>query len=207
MRSAKYLSLRWSHKSYCRYCCDLAHIWLSSISVHRSSSMSSWVLHLLSWDHIFITKTRLYNFDPLKPHFYIVKLGFTGVYLVFLFLLKNIDCGYSLEPPWRGGSYVYPQAMFWAEVWKISDFFLSENFQFLVVKFSVYLIRHVFVMCSMTFVSPNLIVSYFHFTGLTQLCFVQTDMRPLNSITICSESSIAWEFVLLSLCYTVRCCG
>ena len=23
----------------------------------------------------FITKTRLYNFDPLKPHFYIVKLG------------------------------------------------------------------------------------------------------------------------------------
>ena len=26
-----------------------------------------------------ITKTCLYNFDPLKPHFYIVKLGFTGV--------------------------------------------------------------------------------------------------------------------------------
>ena len=26
-----------------------------------------------------IMKTRLYNFDPLKPHFYIVKLGFTGV--------------------------------------------------------------------------------------------------------------------------------
>ena len=26
----------------------------------------------------------LYNFDPLKPHFYIVKLGFTGVYMIFL---------------------------------------------------------------------------------------------------------------------------
>ena len=25
-----------------------------------------------------ITKTRLYNSDPLEPHFYIVKLGFTG---------------------------------------------------------------------------------------------------------------------------------
>ena len=24
-----------------------------------------------------ITKTCLYNFDPLKPHFYIVKLGFS----------------------------------------------------------------------------------------------------------------------------------
>ena len=32
----------------------------------------------------YITKTCLYNFDPLKPHFYIVKLGFTGVYIIFL---------------------------------------------------------------------------------------------------------------------------
>ena len=31
-----------------------------------------------------ITKTYLYNFDPLKPHFYIVKLGFRGVYIMFL---------------------------------------------------------------------------------------------------------------------------
>ena len=42
-----------------------------------------------------ITKTHLYNFESLKSHFYIVKLRFTGVYLIFLFLLKNIDCGYS----------------------------------------------------------------------------------------------------------------
>ena len=73
-------------------------------------------------------KTYLYNFNPLKPHFYIVVLGFTGVYIFFLFLLKNIDCGYPLEPPQRGGSNVYPQSMFWAEIWKISDFF-AENFQ------------------------------------------------------------------------------
>ena len=31
-----------------------------------------------------ITKTCLYNFDPNKPYFYIVKLGFTGVYIFFL---------------------------------------------------------------------------------------------------------------------------
>ena len=36
-----------------------------------------------------ITKTRLYNFDPLKPHFYIVKLGFTGIHFIFLILLKK----------------------------------------------------------------------------------------------------------------------
>ena len=26
----------------------------------------------------------IYNFDPLKPHVYIVKLEFTGVYIIFL---------------------------------------------------------------------------------------------------------------------------
>ena len=31
-----------------------------------------------------ITKTYVYNFDPLKPHFYMVKLGFTGVCISFL---------------------------------------------------------------------------------------------------------------------------
>ena len=42
-------------------------------------------------------KIYLYNFSLLKPHLYIVKLGFTRVYILFfLFLLKNIDCGYSL---------------------------------------------------------------------------------------------------------------
>ena len=32
---------------------------------------------------ITITKTCLYNFDPLKPHFNAVKLGFTEVYIIF----------------------------------------------------------------------------------------------------------------------------
>ena len=35
--------------------------------------------------------------------------------------------------------------MFWVEIWKISNF-LSENFQFLEVKFSIYMNRRVFVM-------------------------------------------------------------
>ena len=34
-------------------------------------------------------KTCRYNFVPLKPHFYIIKLGFTVYTLFFLFLLKN----------------------------------------------------------------------------------------------------------------------
>ena len=73
-----------------------------------------------------ITKTCLYNFDPLKPNFYIVKLGFTGYTLFFLFLLKNIDCGYSLEPSRR--------------------VFYLKTFSILEVKFSVHLNRRVFIM-------------------------------------------------------------
>ena len=55
-----------------------------------------------SW--LIITKTCLYNFDPIKPHFYIVKLGFTGVYIICLISAENIDCVYLLEPPRRGSS-------------------------------------------------------------------------------------------------------
>ena len=40
-----------------------------------------------------ITETCLYNFDPLKPQFYIVKLGFTGVYISFLIPAQNIVVG------------------------------------------------------------------------------------------------------------------
>ena len=39
------------------------------------------------------------TYTPSNPHFYIVKVGYKGVYLFFLFLLQNIDYGYSLEPP------------------------------------------------------------------------------------------------------------
>ena len=31
---------------------------------------------------------------------------------IFLTAAQNIDCGYSLEPPRRGGSNEYPQSMF-----------------------------------------------------------------------------------------------
>ena len=76
---------------------------------------------------------------PLKPHFYIAKLGYAGVYLFFLFLLQNIDCGYSLEPPRRGGSNQYPQSMFWSKNKKKYQIFSAENDQFLKLKnISVY---------------------------------------------------------------------
>ena len=66
---------------------------------------------------LYIMKTCPCNVYPLEPHFYIAKLGYAVVYLFFLFLLQNIDCGYSLEPPRQ-----------------ILHFFSAENFQFLKPK-------------------------------------------------------------------------
>ena len=48
------------------------------------NAVSDQALHCLPLIQQFITKTWIYNFDPFKPHFYIVKLGFTGVYIIFL---------------------------------------------------------------------------------------------------------------------------
>ena len=33
----------------------------------------------------------------------------------FLIFAQNISCGYTLEPPHRGGSNEYPQSMFWSK--------------------------------------------------------------------------------------------
>ena len=82
-----------------------------------------------------IRKTCLYNGYPIKPHFYIVKLGFTGVYIIFHISAQKIDCGYSLEPPRRGGSNEYPQSIFWAEIWKILEFSIWKTFSFWWWKF------------------------------------------------------------------------
>ena len=48
---------------------------------------------------LYIMQTSPCHLHPLTPHFYIVKLGFTGVYIFFLFLFRKIDRWYSLEPP------------------------------------------------------------------------------------------------------------
>ena len=61
------------------------HLWSRETTVYclmlYYAILSS--LHLKNFK-VVITKTCGYNFDPLKPLFYIVNLGFTGVYIIFL---------------------------------------------------------------------------------------------------------------------------
>ena len=37
------------------------------------------------------------------------------IFYIFLIFAQNMDCGYTLEPPRRGGSNEYPQSMFWSK--------------------------------------------------------------------------------------------
>ena len=84
----------------------------------------------------YITKTCQYNFDPLKPHYYIVKLGFTRLYTICLISAQKHRLWVLVRTP----------LMFWAEIWKLPKFFIGKFSFVFVVKFSIHFNRRVFVM-------------------------------------------------------------
>ena len=56
------------------------------------------------------------------------------IFFIFLFK-KNIDCGYSLEPPRRGGSNEYPQSMFLSKNKKHNVYPCKPKFYYIKVGF------------------------------------------------------------------------
>ena len=58
----------------------------------------------------FITKTHLFKYTEnfISKNWKFSDKNFD----IFQISVQNIDCGYSLEPPRRGGSNEYPQSMF-----------------------------------------------------------------------------------------------
>ena len=66
---------------------------------------------------------------------------------IFLIFAQNIDCGYTLEPPRRGGSNEYPQSMFWSKNKKNRYTPANPSFTTLYIKVGfkgVYIIRTCF---------------------------------------------------------------
>ena len=58
-----------------------------------------------------IAKTRLFKYMYIEI-FHYQKLKVFRNSDIFHISALDIDCGYSLEPPGRGGSHKYPQSMF-----------------------------------------------------------------------------------------------
>ena len=81
-----------------------------------------------------ITKTCLFkyieNFTTKKGKFSDKKI----IYFLYI-TAQNIDCGYSLEPPRRGGSNEYPQSMFLSRNKKINVYPLKPQFYYIKVWF------------------------------------------------------------------------
>ena len=68
--------------------------------------------------------------------------------------------------------------------------FLSENFHFLVVKFSIYLNRHVFVMCNLKCLSGQVLVfqTLDHLGPVVQSVVSLTSLLRVISLTILADS-------------------
>ena len=115
-----------------------------------------------------------------------------------------MDCGYSLEPLRRGGSNEYPQSMFWAEIWKVF-FFLSENFQFLKVKFSMYLKRRVFVMKSINVLLLSVQRRYYCFSSSLSLYFIFVILCPTECCFVSSlhvrHYLVPWKLCTYHECF------
>ena len=54
---------------------------------------------------------------------------------IFHISAQNIDCGYSSEPPRRGGSNEYPQSMFLSRNKKNNFYFCKPQFYYVKVGF------------------------------------------------------------------------
>ena len=65
---------------------------------------------------------------------------------VFLIFAQNIDCGYSLEPPRRGGPNEYPQSMFWSKNKKKYVYPCIPQFYYIIGLRGVTFHGHVFLM-------------------------------------------------------------
>ena len=72
-RQSKCIDISFHHKNIC---CGY------SLEAPQWGTSNEYPQHVFMEKRKIITKTCLYNFDPLKPHFYIVKLGFTGVDII-----------------------------------------------------------------------------------------------------------------------------
>ena len=99
---------------------------------------------------------------------------------------QNIDCGYSLEPPRRGGSNVYPQSMFLSTNKKNNVYPCKPQFYYIKVAFwGSKLYRYVFVMAFRNFYAN---------VGKKPLIYMRT-----ATVQMCVHVRAAWSGHSLSV--------
>ena len=90
--------------------------------------------HRAHINHLYITKTRLFKYTE-KLITEKSKIFRQKIQIFFHISAQNIDCGYSLEPPLRGGSNECPQSMFLSRYKKNNVYPCKPQFYYIKVGF------------------------------------------------------------------------
>ena len=86
---------------------------------------------LNSWLHYGSTPIQIYwKIYNQKKKFFLIKISD-----IFHISVQNIDCGYPLEPPKRGGSNEYPQSMLLSRNKKNNVYPCKPQFYYIKVGF------------------------------------------------------------------------
>ena len=100
--------------------------------IHFLCYVSRLLLRAITWDECVSCLRSHYENTPIQLHCKFCRCKYENIkmkiVIFFLFMLKNIDCRYSLEPPCRGGSNEYPQAIFCAGIRKILYIPVNHSF-------------------------------------------------------------------------------
>ena len=113
-------------------------------TIFRSISNSAYVVSVCFWHLNSKRLTKLTCLQSLRKHAYsyiqkisrpkIENFQFKNCY-IFHISSQNIDCGYSLEPPRRGGFNEYPQSMFLSRNKKNNVYPCKHQFYYIKVRF------------------------------------------------------------------------
>ena len=117
--------LRWAknkHKKHCLRMVSSKNYWACEGVRKKCHSITLWLIKLSLRKHAYSNTLKFY---PQKMAIFQIKNSD-----IFHISAQNIDCGYLLEPPRRGGSNEYPQSMFLSRNNKIM--YTSVNFSFTI---------------------------------------------------------------------------
>ena len=102
-----------SSNSIQRKCSSLSH----NVNGRTSHNVNGRTVNLMQGSGIVINCPLRKLAHAMNRYFLALKIENFQLknFDIFLIFAQNIDCGYTLEPPHRGGSNEYPQSMFWSK--------------------------------------------------------------------------------------------
>ena len=168
------------------------HDWYVIFIQHQIRWMAASV-HLIQCC-TFTSRRHTYIVLTLKPHFCIIKLGFTRIYIIFLISAQKHRL-WVLE-----AVLTSTQNLCFEQEYEKHQNFLSENCPFFGCKISIYLNRHVFVMLWL-FKHVILTTFFYSICLLIYLSLKLIQSRPMNHVLFCTNLYTDLKSIKYLFCY------